>query len=153
MGTRHDELRQDLDLDQLEGVPTDRSDTIIYTEPERLSAEVVLLKGIRLKFVSLTSSRSPAGVALAIMMLAFAATVPTAVIGMILHLAGVPGWLTATGTLATFAGVTTTGIGPIHHSARQHNASTEQPPPQPPPRQPGQPQKAKSARRSRHRRK
>ena len=151
MGTRHDELRQDLDLDQLEGEPTDRSDTIIYTEPERLSAEVILLKGIRLKFFSLTSSRSPAGVALAIMMLAFAATVPTAVIGMILHLAGVPGWLTATGTLATFAGVTTTGIGPIHHSARQQTEQgSSQRPPRPPERQPS---KAKSARRSRHRRK
>ena len=150
MGTRHDELRQDLDLDQLEGVPTDRSETIIYTEPERLSAEVILLKGIRLKFFSLTSSRSPAGVALAIMMLAFAATVPTAVIGMILHLAGVPAWLTATGTLATFAGVTGIGIGPIHHSARRQTEAPPQRPPRPPERQP---RKAKSARRSRHRRK
>jgi len=152
MGTRHDELRQDLDLDQLEGVPTDRSDTIIYTEPERLGAEVILLKGIiRLKFFSLTSSRSPAGVALAIMMLAFAATVPTAVIGTILHLAGTPAWLTATGTLATFTGVTAIGIGPIHHSAKQQ---IERPQPQQPPRPPErQRHKAKSARQTRHRRK
>lgn len=149
MGTRHDELRQDLDLDQLEGAPTDRSDTIIYTEPERLSAEVILLKGIRLKFVSLTSCRSPAGVALAIMMLAFAATVPTAVIGLIVHLAGAPAWLTTTGTLATFTGVTAIGIGPIHHAARRQ---TERPPTQRP-RPPERHRKAKSARRTRHRRK
>ena len=148
MGTRHDELRQDLDLDQLEGAPTDRSDALIITESERLGAEVVVLKVIRLKFFSLTNSRSPAGVALAIMMLTLAATVPTAVIGMILHLSAAPTWLTATGTLATFAGVAGMGIGPIHQSARAVAA-----PPQPPPKPTGQQRhKAKPQHRTRRRR-
>lgn len=147
MGTRHDELRQDLDLDQLEGAPTDRSDAIIFTESERLGAEVVVLKAIRLKFFSLTSSRSPAGVALAIMMLTLAATVPTAVIGLILHLSAAPTWLTATGTMATFTGVAAMGIGPIHQSAR----AAAQPPARQP-RPPAQRHKTKPQHHNRRRR-
>jgi hypothetical protein len=119
MGRRHNELRRDLDLDQLEGVPTERADVLVDRVPEQLGATITLFKVVQLHFVSRTSSHSPAGVALAMMLLALAATVPAAAIGLILKFAMAPTWLTATATLTTFAAITAVGAFPLRRAATQ----------------------------------
>src|SRR5882724_9377191 len=98
--TRYDELSRETNLDQLEGAPSERADVLMETEAEKFGADVTLFHVIRLRFSSITSSRSPAGVALAILMLASAAVVSAAAVGLISKYAAAPGWLTSVGTLA-----------------------------------------------------